>query len=135
MIHLDTSFLVDLLRERREETRGGAGALLEGRLATEELAISVHVVCELHAGAELASNRRRERERVRGLCASLHVSVPDEEFPRTYGRLLAHLRREGEPVATMDLLIATAAVHVDAPLVTRNVRHFSRIPGLELIDY
>jgi predicted nucleic acid-binding protein len=35
----------------------------------------------------------------------------------------------------MDLLIATAAMSDDALLVTRDRRHFTRIPDLELIDY
>ena len=32
----------------------------------------------------------------------------------------------------MDLLIATAAILEDAPLVTRNVKDFSRIPGMRV---
>lgn len=135
MIHLDTSFLVDLLREAREESRGPASALLDDRLADEELAISVHVACELFAGAELAANRSRERKRVEELCRSLQILYPEEGFAPAYGRLLADLRRAGVVVATLDLLIATAALRSEAPLVTRNVRHFSPIPGLEVIGY
>lgn len=135
LTHLDTSFLVDLLRERKRRTRGPAHELLTGRLANEELAISVHVACDFHASAELASNRSRERKRVQELGASLQVMYPDEACPLTHGMLLAHLRRTGEPIATMDLLIATAAVRSEAPLVTRNPRHFFRVPGLELIEY
>jgi predicted nucleic acid-binding protein len=35
----------------------------------------------------------------------------------------------------MDLLIGTAALLDDAALVTRNVRDFSKIPGLRLLAY
>ena len=35
----------------------------------------------------------------------------------------------------MDLLIATAATLDDAPLVTRNVKDFSRVPGLRVLRY
>lgn len=135
MIHLDTSFLVDLLRERKGKSQGPASDLLTGPLAEEELAISVHVACELFAGAELASNRSRERKSVRELCHSLHVVYQDEDFAPAYGRLLADLRRSGTAIPTMDLLIATGALRSGAPLVTRNVAHFSRIPGLEVIAY
>jgi predicted nucleic acid-binding protein len=41
----------------------------------------------------------------------------------------------GATVATMDLLIATAAVAARAPLLTRNLRDFSRVPGLEVRSY
>lgn len=60
---------------------------------------------------------------------------PDETFAPTYSRLLADLRRAGQPIGTRDLLIATAAVRDEAPLVTRNAQHFDRVPGLELVEY
>ncbi len=41
----------------------------------------------------------------------------------------------GRPVASMDLLIATAAILDDASLVTRNAKDFSRIPGLRTLAY
>jgi predicted nucleic acid-binding protein len=35
----------------------------------------------------------------------------------------------------MDLLIAATALADGVPLVTRNVRHFERIPDLRLLEY
>jgi predicted nucleic acid-binding protein len=35
----------------------------------------------------------------------------------------------------MDTLIATSALVEDAPLVTRNVAHFERVPDLRIIEY
>ncbi len=35
----------------------------------------------------------------------------------------------------MDLLIATAARTHDAPVVTRNMRDFERVPGLDVVSY
>ncbi len=49
--------------------------------------------------------------------------------------MLAELRRRGQVIATMDLLIATAALGHEAPLVTRNARDFDRVPGLLVIGY
>jgi tRNA(fMet)-specific endonuclease VapC len=135
LIHLDTSFLVDLLRERRQGEPGPATGLLRDRLSEEELAVSLHVACELYAGAELAGDPRQERGAVRKLCSSLRVTHPGEDFPSAYGRLLGQLRRAGTPVSTMDLLIAAAALQDEAALVTRNARHFRLVPGLDLIDY
>jgi tRNA(fMet)-specific endonuclease VapC len=132
--HLDTSFLVDLLRERARGVDGPAHKLLQ-TLADEELSISIHVACELHAGAELSSAPAREHARVAALCAAIRIVPADERFPLEYGTLLGEMRRRGESVATMDLLIAAAARVEDAPLVTRNVRHFERVPKLHVIAY
>jgi len=135
LIHLDTSYVVDLLRERGAKRDGLATQLLVGALAGEELAISVHVACELHAGAELSQNPSVERRRVEEICGALEVRLLDETFPRLYGRALADLRRGGHAISAMDLLIAVAALTDGAPLVTRNVKDFQRVPGLELVRY
>jgi predicted nucleic acid-binding protein len=45
------------------------------------------------------------------------------------------MERGGQRMAAMDLLIATAALLDDAPLVSRNARDFSRVPGLRVIGY
>jgi tRNA(fMet)-specific endonuclease VapC len=132
--HLDTSYLIDLLREAARGEDGPATARLEG-LADEELGVSLHVLCELHAGAELSGDPARERSRVESLVRPLALSVPDERFPAAYGRLLAELRRRGERISTMDLLIATSAIVEGAALVTRNAREFERVPGLIVLAY
>lgn len=133
-MHLDTSFLVDLLRETVVKKLGPASTFLD-TVEAEPLWISVFVACELFAGAELAQNPSAEIERVRRLLGAVQVAYPDDRFPETYGRLLAWLERARKRIATMDLLIATTAVLSDSPLVTRNVKDFSRVPGLRLVRY
>ena len=134
MIHVDTSFLVDLLREGSRGKPGPASRLLE-RLGDEELASSVFVACELIGGAELSAHPQRERRNVERLLSSLRVEFPDERFAPAYGRLLAWQSRRPGRIATMDLLIATSAVVAGASLVTRHVKDFSRVPDLQLVPY
>ena len=134
MTHLDTTFLVDLLRERQKGMGGPASRKLD-ELAEEPLAVSLHVACELRGGAELSSDPERERERVDALLRPTGVLLPDERFIAAYAGLLAELTRRGQLIPAMDLLIATAAVLDDAPIVTRNVQHFERVPGLTVISY
>jgi predicted nucleic acid-binding protein len=66
---------------------------------------------------------------------SLVVSYPDERFAPVYARLLSSLRGAGRPIATLDILIATAAIVDEAAIVTRNAKHFSRVPGVEIRGY
>jgi tRNA(fMet)-specific endonuclease VapC len=135
MIHLDSSFLIDLHRELTHERPGPALDLMESLDPNEVLGVSVHVVCELRAGAELARRPAREHEALNELFAGLLVAYPDERFGVTYARLLAGSRRGERSVAAMDLLIATAAILEGAPLVTGNAKDFSRIPGLRVLSY
>lgn len=134
MIHLDTTFLVDLLREGRTGRGGAATEFLAARSA-EELGVSLHAVCELFAGIEAAPHPEAERDRVERLLAVLPVVHPDERLAPVYGRLVAQLDRAGSRIGVMDLLIGASALVHGASLVTRNVREFSRIPGLCVLTY
>ncbi|HMB52602.1 MAG TPA: type II toxin-antitoxin system VapC family toxin [Thermoanaerobaculia bacterium] len=135
MVHLDTSFLVDLLRETGRQRPGPAVQLLESMPDTS-IYVSIHAVCELEAGAALSDDPEAERHRLRTLTSRVEIVRPTHpDFTATYGELLADLQRSGRKIGTMDLLIATAALVAGAPLVTRDLRHFERVRGLELLTY
>jgi predicted nucleic acid-binding protein len=133
--HLDSSLLIDLQRELTRERLGPAFESLELLDEGEELGVSVYVACELRAGAEHARRPLAEHETLDRLFAGLLVRHPDERFAPLCGRLLAAIHRQRRTIATMDLLVATAALLDDAPLITRNVKDFSRVPGLRVIGY
>lgn len=135
MIHLDSSFLIDLQRETSRERPGPAFDFIEALAADELLVVSAHVLCELRAGAELSRRPLEGHEALDQLASNLLVAYPDDRFAPMYGRLLAAMTRANRQVATMDLLIATAAIIDDAPLVTRNLKDFSRVPGLRVLEY
>jgi tRNA(fMet)-specific endonuclease VapC len=134
VIHADSSYLIELLREHARGTHGRATAFLEQH-ASDRLVASVFVVCELEAGAANASSPSRELARVRTLLQAMEVVYPDERFAPVYGEVLIKLQRTGRAMSTMDLLIATAAVIDDASLVTANRKHFENTPGLEVLGY
>ena len=49
-----------------------------------------------------------------------------------FGGTRSALRRSGQLIPDLDLLIAATAMHHDLILLTRNRRHFARIPELRL---
>jgi predicted nucleic acid-binding protein len=49
------------------------------------------------------------------------------------GALLRELRAEGRSIDVRDALQAGICIEAAAPLVTRNVRHFERVPGLTVV--
>lgn len=134
MIHLDTSFLIDYLREAKSGESGPAMALLEGARGSA-FGVSIHAACELYVGVERCARPERERATVTSLLSRLDLVHPVGLFAPTFGKLAAHLQQQGEMIGPMDLLIATAAICADVPLVTRNEKHFRRIPGLEVLTY
>ena len=83
----------------------------------------------------MSTRPAQEKRRVDRLCEGLHIDYPDERFPSAYGSLLASQERTHGRISTMDLLIATSALVAGAPLVTRNAKDFSRVPGLDVLAY
>jgi tRNA(fMet)-specific endonuclease VapC len=135
VIHLDTSFLADLHEEVLAERPGEAFDMAESLDSGEVLAVSVHAVAELRVGAELARRAMRSHEALDRFLSAFLVIYPDGRFPAAYARIWAAINRSKRSVAAMDLLIATAALLDEAPLVTRNVKDFSRVPGLRVLGY
>jgi predicted nucleic acid-binding protein len=82
---------------------------------------------------------RDERQRKFSPASEYLETLDEDETPavsvHAVCELMAGLNRAGRGIDAMDLLIATAAVVDGSPLVTRNARHFSGIPGLAVIGY
>ncbi len=49
-----------------------------------------------------------------------------------FGVIRGELQRRGEAIGDPDLLIAATALDHDLTLLTRNRKHFTRIPNLKL---
>ncbi|MFL6195910.1 MAG: type II toxin-antitoxin system VapC family toxin [Thermoanaerobaculia bacterium] len=134
MIHLDTSCAIDLLRETRRGENGPATRFVSA-LDLQEVVISLFVQCELFVGAELSQRVSQTREEILRFCSRVSVVYPDQRFPRAYSVLLSALRRSRQEIGMMDVLIATQALVEGALLVTRNVKHFERVPDLRILTY
>ena len=131
---LDTSFCIDVMRERKRGKKGPATRKLE-LLGETPLYISLFVACELQAGARMSDNPQEELRKVELFCEIVEMIRPDRSFAVAYGEAEAFLRRSGNPIATMDLLIGLTAKQYGLPLLTGDEDHFRRIPGLVVETY
>jgi len=59
----------------------------------------------------------------------------DAESAEQYGKLRGVLKRQGDVVNPVDLMIASVALAHDLILVTHNTADFQRIPDLSLEDW
>lgn len=126
---LETTFLIDLERERHRRARGPAHRFLE-RHAEKQLHLTPTVAGELAAGAEPG-----ELDRWQHLVEKFTVLPIDLDVCWEYGQIYRHLKANGLLIGSNDLWIAATAVAHRLPLVTRNEKHFRRVPGLELRSY
>jgi predicted nucleic acid-binding protein len=51
-----------------------------------------------------------------------------------FARLRSDLRSQGQLIPDFDILIAATALEYNLTLVTRNLRHFQRIPSLAIYE-
>jgi predicted nucleic acid-binding protein len=87
-------------------------------------------VGELVYGARRV-DRAELTAKIESVLRQAQIVLPfDTAAARTYGALRVDLERAGTPLAEPDLRIASIAVARGLTLVSRNVRHFQRVPGL-----
>lgn len=126
---LETTFLIDLERETLRGTPGAAMAFLEQH-EDARLLITMTVAGELAAGPSLA-----ERESWQRFVAPFHVLPINLDAAWHYGRVYTHLRTNGALIGGNDLWIAATALAHGMPVVTANVGHYQRVPGLVVRRY
>ncbi len=131
MTCLDTDFIVDLLRRSHDAERKLESLLSDGdRLTTTPLNAS-----ELFKGAYRSSRPLEEAKKVRRLLETLDVLDFSIAASETFGKLSSELTNKGQDIGDFDLLIASIALTHGELLLTRNTKHFSKIPGLPLETY
>ncbi len=87
---------------------------------------------EFLAGAVRAGH---PRDAVREALAGFPRIHSSDGIVDSYAQLEADLRQANAWIGSPDAWIAATALTLDIPLLTRNVRDFTRVPGLAVRDY
>ena len=99
-----------------------------------QLAVSSISVAELRYGADRKSSKRLHAV-ISSFLSPLEIVPFDTNAADLFGRLGSLLAERGTPIGDFDVLIAAHAVSLKRILVTNNVRHFSRVPGLKIENW
>lgn len=126
---IDTAPLIEL-------ERGEALERFEALLGEQEGAISVITASELLHGVHRASpdHVAQRRAFVEHILAAIDPLPITPTIARVHAQIWADVEAAGTPVGAHDLWIAATAVAHGLALVTANLRDFSRVRGLEIID-
>jgi tRNA(fMet)-specific endonuclease VapC len=118
----------------------GSAAVVE-RLAAHrpaDLAVPQPVLAEIAFGIErLPRSKRRTALQARFdlMCSELPRAEWTDAVSLAYGRIKATLEKRGLRIEDFDAAIAAHALAVDATLVTANLDHMTRVPGLQIEDW
>ena len=100
----------------------------------DEICISAITYAELRFGLEKKGSEKLQNE-VNAILGKLSIIDFNSSQSEIYGKLRLKLENSGRPLGDMDILIASAALSIGAILVSHNVKHFSKIPGIKIEDW
>ncbi len=125
---VDTTFLIDLLRGDSEAAVKARKLDEEGGAATTEINVFeiVYGIYSSQMGVQKTKMARAE-----ALLSRLEIFPLNHLSALTAAKILGKLTREGQMINVMDGLIAGILLaHRCKTIVTRNVKDFSRVPGI-----
>lgn len=108
------------------------------RVARADVFMPQPVVAEIAYGIQrLARSKRKEAlvSRFELLKAEIRCAVWSDDVSDAFGVVKAALERKGERIEDFDAAVAAHAVAEGGVLVTANLKHMMRVPGLEIEDW
>jgi len=130
MFLLDTNVCIHLLNNRHSQIETEFH-----QHSPSEIALCSVVKAELLFGARHSKKVEQNLQRLKQFFQPLSSLSFDDKCAEEYGIIRADLSTQGKIIGPNDLMIASIAKAHDAVLVTHNVREFSRITGLRLVDW
>lgn len=126
---VESSFLIDLEREHGRAKPGTAIEFLEANEGAR-LYLTFTVAGEMASGVSPANRAKWE-----SFLGAFYVLQSNAEVCWRYGHLYRFLKDNGRLIGGNDLWIAATALAYNMPVVTKNLEHFKRVPGLEVEGY
>ena len=130
---LDTSILIEFVHGNRDVI----DRILQ--VGFDRCCMSVVSLQELYYGAYKARLKKEsyfEQEIVRiGLLRRRFTVLPLPEEADGYGQIKVCLQKSGKLIDEFDMLIGGQALTDGLIVITDNVKHFERIPGLEIENW
>ena len=129
---LDTSFLIDLLRGKDKKALERAKQLDD---SLESKGVASITIMELWRGAMRSQRSDNEKKKINELLTSLFQYPFQENEAKKSGEIEAELMKQGAMIDLEDIMIAGVAKVHHEPILTRNVKHFSKIQGIHVESY
>ncbi len=127
---LDTNICIYLIKQKPEKVLDHFKSHSVG-----DIGISSITLAELRYGVSKSRHAERNRHALDEFALPLEIADFDEKAAEEYGTVRAGLKSAGEPIGSMDMLIAAHALALGAILVTNNTKEFKRVKGLEIADW
>ena len=101
----------------------------------EDVCISSITYAELVHGVEKSASVERNRVAISLLLSNIEIKDFDVKAADEYGKIRADLEKKGTPIGPLDMMIAGHAKSLGLAVVTNNVKEFSRVNGIEVVNW
>jgi tRNA(fMet)-specific endonuclease VapC len=102
---------------------------------TNGLYISSLTIAELEYGIENSNQIEKNRIALLKFISVFNILDFTEFDGIEYGKLKAKLKKRGEIIGPIDMLLAAQALNNKMIFITNNVKEFERVEGLEIEDW
>ncbi|AHJ12585.1 putative toxin protein, VapC-like [Sulfurospirillum multivorans DSM 12446] len=100
-----------------------------------DIILSSITVSELIYGAHKSQFVEKNLKAIEHFLIPFDVAEYDYKAALEYGKLRASLEKKGQPIGSLDMLIAAHAKSLDMVLVTNNMKEFERVEGLNVENW
>jgi tRNA(fMet)-specific endonuclease VapC len=97
------------------------------------LIVPFAVVGEMLYGAEERNWGASRRQQLEQFIQRFQIEYPNYALCAIWAQLRVAARRAGRPIERQDAWVAATALYLDLPLLTHNSRHYTGVPGLQVI--
>ena len=101
---------------------------------SDRICITIFNHAELFTGVKLKDSLKLKRA-VEDFVERLEIIPFGEESSFKYAEIRSELKKSGEIIDDMDILIAACVMSENAVLITNNEKHFSHIKGLNIENW
>tara|TARA_Y100000031_G_C8195123_1_gene373311 strand:- start:401 stop:793 length:393 start_codon:yes stop_codon:yes gene_type:complete len=127
----DTSFIIDLMRKNKAAELKLKELIKKG----ETPFLTSITLFEIFTGLERTSKPENEKAKIRDTLNKQIVFPLDSRAAEKAGEIDGKLIKEGNMIGSLDCMIAGIALIKKEKVLTRNLKDFQRIPGLEVDSY
>ena len=130
IFNLDTNILIEIIRSNKAMIQ----RLTETVSQNDAIAISDIVYYEVMRGFNENTSRKKLTLFKELYNDALHLSLNKKSLNIAVN-IYQELRKTGQLIEDADIFIAAISIANDAVLVTDNVKHFGRIPTLNILNW
>ncbi len=127
----DTDFIISLMNKNPQALNK-----LQELMSRKQLQYTTSLTLfELFSGLARSQKTEEEKRKIASVLIGLPILDLDNKSAETGGEIDGALIKEGKMIGAIDCMISGIAITKNLPVITKNIKDFSKIKGLKIETY